>query len=65
MITAKEIRAQRARFLNEEVYDMYRFHLVTCPNCKAIHKLDNKTTDIICWVCNTVQSSDKYEDLFI
>lgn len=39
MPTAQEIRAQRARFLNAEMQELYQYKLVQCPQCSTINSL--------------------------
>lgn len=53
MLSAKEIRAQRARFLNEEVFDMYRLKLQRCKDCNWIFDLDSRT-ECRCWNRNWI-----------
>lgn len=37
MPTEEEMKAQRARFINEEIQELFLITLVTCPECSAIH----------------------------
>lgn len=40
-MTEQEIKAQRARFLNNEIQELYWINLVTCPKCWMIHNSSN------------------------
>lgn len=61
------IHWQRARFLNEEISDLYDILLVTCPNCGSIISfnknppLDEICECVHCWVDNPVHL---YPDFF-
>lgn len=57
--------SQRARFLNEEIKDLYWIRLIQCWQCSTIISIPfDKEWDIICRTCWNVDEECHFPDLF-
>lgn len=62
--TEDKIKAQRARFLNNEIQELYWILLVTCPICWAILSTDKETNNPYCNHCQATFLPHESPDLF-
>ena len=65
LIRTPETKDKGSMILNDIIHEWYDMHLVTCPQCSAIHSFLPESEEVhTCGICNSTFTQDEAPDLF-